>query len=176
MADNPAALSSPPARAGMTAWMNGVDDMDERSAAAGSPGPLPWVGAGQAGHGRARCHGAPSSRGSLESVTEVDRGGAGRRRSGAGLGRGEGGQGAPAPGAAGVPRIRWPVAGRGRDGRRAGAVFTGRVGDGAAWGGRGRGGAGRVGRAWGEHGGGGRRRARGELAAANGGGRGGVRA
>ena len=29
MADNPAALPSPPARAGMTAWTNGVDDMDE---------------------------------------------------------------------------------------------------------------------------------------------------
>ena len=126
MADNPAALPSPPARAGMTAWTNGVDDVDERSsppprlppplpfsssffflfllllpppfssffffllpssfffllllppssscyllppssrAAAGSPGPLPWAGAGQAGRGRARRCGAPSIRGGPE--------------------------------------------------------------------------------------------------------------
>ncbi|XP_066333701.1 uncharacterized protein [Miscanthus floridulus] len=182
MSDNPAALPSPPARAGMTAWTNGVDDVDEQHGRTWTNVRPRWARWG-------RCLGlAPGRRGAAGRAAarrraagaawnrwpEADWGGAGRLQSGVWPGWGEGRQGAPALGAAGAPRIRWPTADRGGKGRchggarpgrrRAGAGFAGQVGARAAQGGRGRGGAGRVG--W----------ARGELAAANGGRRGGVRA
>ncbi|XP_066334529.1 uncharacterized protein [Miscanthus floridulus] len=140
MADNPAALPSPLARAGMMAWTNGVDDVDERgrTAAAGSPGLLPWAGAGQAGRGRARRYGAPSSRGGPKLVAggRSGWGGAAPERGAAGAGRGRAG-GAGAGRGRGAPD---PVADQGGEGwrrggarpgrRRAGAGFAGRSGTG----------------------------------------------
>ncbi|XP_066316193.1 uncharacterized protein [Miscanthus floridulus] len=155
------------------AWTNGVDDMDERPRQARwgrCLGPAPG-GRGTAGRVVAGRRAAGASR---NRWSEADQGGAGRCRSRARPGWGEGGQGVSALGVAGAPRIRWPAGDRGGEGWRLGgarpsrqrvsAGFTGRVGDGAARGGRGWGGARWVGRA------------RGKLAAANGSGRGGVRA
>ncbi|XP_066354779.1 uncharacterized protein [Miscanthus floridulus] len=134
MADNPATLPSPPARAGLMAWTNGVDERPRRAR-------------------RGRCLGLAPGRRGAEQPGRPGTGGrrpTGVGRGGAGAGRGRG--------------ALDPVAGQGGEGRhhggarpgrrRAGAGFAGRVGDGAARGGRGRGGAGRAGRAQGERGGG----------------------
>ncbi|XP_066358471.1 homeobox-leucine zipper protein HOX27-like [Miscanthus floridulus] len=116
MADNPAALSSPPARAGMTAWttwangrggLTGAATLGRRRAGGARPGaPL-------------RCTEQPGA--ARNRWPEADRGGAGQRRSGEWPG-----QGALAPGAAGAPRIRWPAAGWGGEGWRRGGAQPGR--------------------------------------------------